>query len=1041
MQQSRQDGAITRLSISPNEKMFVVATLKGVVCVLERNEGRGARRVLVSNEHQGSEVTALQWNSSSSEIFIADDVGRVSVLTVSLFTTKTMFQTPSFQLMQLDSRVVQLDWYSDLLLVSTLSRSYLCDTVREQYRQLGQKLREGEYGACFFSTVDQPLPSLASGQRSGSFRSIDDAQESRNSYEGLKNVKMFCARPGSRVWEVNLNGTVVRTHQFKEALAIPPTRVINLLTSVESNPDKNAATTSCTDISEITWGHQSFNFSKLFIISKKLLFTFKKDGIYVFDPENANVVLWSDAVKDIVDVKVLKDTLYIWTESSKLRAFTLSSIEKFLVKLYFQKHYLVCSEICFDHQEFLLKHISTFSKLFLLSDLDSKLNDIESIQKISSLLQELKRHATERPKQLATKLKSGIFLVGNSHAYEEEENSLRSKNKGFSKEGVKLKQSKEKIRSSSVSPKVPRRRKPPLDTSSLRTSEKSGSTTSLPDSLDKSIKSLVVSEANPTNAGKTTLTGDVPFQPMTPPEAIQALKEIGQSVSGKLVTGTRVLKEKWQMFEGKMKLLHKEATVEVLDVKPQDYIEDQTSLTEEDELNGGKSDIVYDKKKDVPVSKCPPLNVTRVVELCQAVKSSAVNDFKTIALELLHNLWIAINNYYKFSTPLDISGTQKNEISQVESCSRLKKDINLQDVSYLVLKLEQCWVDEGESKCVARQRSNSLFLSYVDKLSDRVEAVVSSLKSSKLGVFMVEAYKELNQEPECSCHCGYPGPQPPEPQFTEIGALIFEHLLAQGGSEVQTFLHKVPGMWRHFLRLKSTEPIDSVLPLIVHLGEVSALEERLSEMSLFWGQAFDYIVKYNSGLCLNCGQTVPWASGSIGITWSSIGALAVKGLGPQETLKLLLKYSDKIKPGELDARFYQSCIFSAIIDNNATGLRDKVVDLVHGKLDNASSSTALISTKVAPMLQEALLADLEKAPQLVSHHQDHHWGARVEFKTGVCPCCALPLDTTVLLHDGGLTVFRCGHAYHTVCIRHRQPSLLCLVCEKLGIKQRELAVA
>nr|CAD7439798.1 unnamed protein product [Timema bartmani] len=873
-----EDGAITQLSISPNEKMFVVATLKGVVCVLERNEGRGARRVLVSNEHQGSEVTALQWNSSSSEIFIADDVGRVSVLTVSLFTTKTMFQTPSFQLMQLDSRVVQLDWYSDLLLVSTLSRSYLCDTVREQYRQLGQKLREGEYGACFFSTVDQPLPSLASDQRSGSFRSIDDAQESRNSYEGLKNVKMFCARPGSRVWEVNLNGTVVRTHQFKEALAIPPTH------------------------------------------------------------------------------------------------------------------------------------------------LDSKLNDIESIQKISSLLQELKRHATERPKQLATKLKSGIFLVGNSHAYEEEENSLQSKNKGFSKEGVKLKQSKEKIRSSSVSPKVPRRRKPPLDTSSLRTSEKSGSTTSLPDSLDKSFKSLVVTEANSTNTGKTTLTGDVPFQPMTPPEAIQALKEIGQSVSGKLVTGTRVLKEKWQMFEGKMKLLHREATVEVLDVKPQDYIEDQTSLTEEDELNGGKSDIVYDKKKDVPVSKCPLLDVTRVVELCQAVKSSSVNDFKTITLELLHNLWIAINNYYKFSTPLDISGTQKNEIS----------------FSFIVEEPFPFHYYFSEDSI---KRSNSLFLSYVDKLSDCVEAVVSSLKSSKLGVFMVEAYKELNQEPECSCHCGYPGPQPPEPQFTEIGALIFVHLLAQGGSEVQTFLHKVPGMWRHFLRLKSSEPIYSVLPLIVHLGEVSALEERLSEMSLFWGQAFDYIVKYNSGLCLNCGQTVPWASGSIGITWSSIGALAVKGLGPQETLKLLLKYSDKIKPGELDARFYQSCIFSAIIDNNATGLRDKVVDLVHGKLDNASSSTALISTKVAPMLQEALLADLEKAPQLISHQQDHHWGARVEFKTGVCPCCALPLDTTVLLHDEGLTVFRCGHAYHTVCIRHRQPSLLCLVCEKRGIKQRELAVA
>ncbi|XP_026685620.1 uncharacterized protein LOC103517868 [Diaphorina citri] len=51
--------------------------------------------------------------------------------------------------MQLDSRIVQMSTCHDWLLVSTLTRSYLCDTVHEQYRQIGKKLRDGHYGSCF----------------------------------------------------------------------------------------------------------------------------------------------------------------------------------------------------------------------------------------------------------------------------------------------------------------------------------------------------------------------------------------------------------------------------------------------------------------------------------------------------------------------------------------------------------------------------------------------------------------------------------------------------------------------------------------------------------------------------------------------------------------------------------------------------------------------------------------------------------------------------------------------------------------------------
>jgi len=66
-----------------------------------------------------------------------------------------MFQLSYFQLMQLDSRIIQMDWHYHLLLVSTLSRSYLCDTIHQQYRQIGSQLRDGPYGACFYNVGDE----------------------------------------------------------------------------------------------------------------------------------------------------------------------------------------------------------------------------------------------------------------------------------------------------------------------------------------------------------------------------------------------------------------------------------------------------------------------------------------------------------------------------------------------------------------------------------------------------------------------------------------------------------------------------------------------------------------------------------------------------------------------------------------------------------------------------------------------------------------------------------------------------------------------
>jgi hypothetical protein len=77
------------VSVSPDENFFAFATVKGVVCILERSQSLKARCIQMSVEHHGSEVTALQWNGCSSELFVGDDTGKISVISASAFVVRT----------------------------------------------------------------------------------------------------------------------------------------------------------------------------------------------------------------------------------------------------------------------------------------------------------------------------------------------------------------------------------------------------------------------------------------------------------------------------------------------------------------------------------------------------------------------------------------------------------------------------------------------------------------------------------------------------------------------------------------------------------------------------------------------------------------------------------------------------------------------------------------------------------------------------------------------------------------------------------------
>lgn len=490
-----------------------------------------------------------------------------------------------------------MDWQAGLLLVSTLSRSYLCDTAKEQYRQIGHQLREGAFGACFSATD--------------------------------KDIRMFCARPGSRLWEVGPEGLVMSTHQFKQSLAVPPTPAVSLSSQNTETYGTNKKS------EEVLWAQQSINFAKILTLSERYLFAFKSDGIYIFDPENASVVLWNNEFTDISDAATVNDSIYIWTGVGKMHALSLYPLDKFLITLYFCKQYNLCAEMCDLHKKSLIEAASTSTKLHLLTDLGSKINDNDLMEKLEPFISILVKYSRE--KKTIERLDSGICVVGNQFYF---------RNEVLDRPTSKLPQSrrtdhlKEKSRSLSLSPE---RRKPRTEMSrGLDPQKKSESHSSLPDFGSMSNNGEHFCGQTLSNGDHNTSVNlddsfnknDGSFLGVTSPETIQVLKDIGHTFTYKITNSTKSLKKKWQFIEDKMKQLGQENPPELLDIKDKSF----ESLSSPG--SPVPDDIVFETKRSPVV---PQLDVSQMIYLCQKYNEVYPPD-TDIAISLLNSIII---NYYQ----------------------------------------------------------------------------------------------------------------------------------------------------------------------------------------------------------------------------------------------------------------------------------------------------------------------------------------------------------------------------------------------------------
>uniref|UniRef100_A0A8C4ZQ35 Hermansky-Pudlak syndrome 5 protein homolog n=1 Tax=Gadus morhua TaxID=8049 RepID=A0A8C4ZQ35_GADMO len=364
---THKEGSIIQVACCPSDEDFIaVATSQGLVAVWELQLERRGRpeRVSVSWEHRGQRVTALCWDSGSLRVFAGDQGGKVSFLRAG--STKlskvpaTFVIFPVQTVTTVDSRVVQLGYQEGRLLVSSLSRCYLCDTEREKFWRIGNKERDGEYGACFFPQSRSPA--------------------------GGPPPLLYCARPGSRIWESSFSGEVLSTHQFKQLLACPPLPLISYRSEPQYVPAQRSS--------------QSIAFSKLLYLGDQHLLTWTDSAIYIFRPQSGQVLLWSE-IKDVVDIAVHRSELFCLHGNGQMSHLSLVSAERCVERLLRRDSWVLAASVCcmfphalvpsrtrklvpIDRVEHLKTQLSPASHPELIRQLDEVISRLEPLDSASS---------------------------------------------------------------------------------------------------------------------------------------------------------------------------------------------------------------------------------------------------------------------------------------------------------------------------------------------------------------------------------------------------------------------------------------------------------------------------------------------------------------------------------------------------------------------------------------------------------------------------------------------------------------------------------
>lgn len=854
-------------------------------------------------------------------------------------------------MIELDSKVIQIDSADDILVISTLTKCYVCDMSKEQFKQIGQKPRDGDYGCCIVRS---------------------------------KEKKIFSARPGSRIWEAELNGIVKSTHQLKCCLAIPPTL--------------NVCARKPLDLSRISgnnWPPQSLNFKKLYTIWDNCLLTFTSNSICILDMLKVKVLLWCDGYNNIQNVKYIEDTVYIWSSSGELIVEKITPLQNYLVNCYECEDYNTCILLIEHYYDKIINTKCIIDELYPIVNIDQK---IELPINTNNLISKIKK--TYCLKQQFFKLPSGIYSLKNNVYVKKKCRlqrsfsliSIKSSDKPilYYKSMLNIHINLEKVKkshlkySSSDYSKYSNKQVfdqmymelniPSIPFVSLATSEvfhdalmEIGS--NVTNTIVKSSKTLKDTLNNlTTSSGKHDL---VPYEVSNvikrsePPPIDESEVDVSNynldlehreklnllpilKICKKLQNGYKldidcledlyngvcevksnlenVLRANQPMFPFQQYLKEKHLNTikkAINDSFTYNLVAKWVDRYAKDISVVNKFDypefLTYyltenDFKKDMIVSELITL-FGQVMEIgsifdfllnsnlkcsyaifCKILKMSSNNDGKTENPLLMY-----LNSMYVFL-----------KLDQIESFRILgyKRNIKPIFVFYLLMKFSVNLESSNHKKC------NTLFLSYLSHFDKSIFTDFNIL------YYAVHSFVVLNHEKKHLCKCGFPLGSV-DGKFKKLGKILIDYLSNADINleQLHTILHifatcdvatnsvehlikclckQVPHFWP--VVLKSALKLDGLkhtkVILAIHVGMVNQLDVHLNEKSeLLFDKVFTLNHYFKNGLCLNCGNI---GEKNQGITWTDLTTLAYQYLSQEEIRSLLFKHRKYISCGDID---------------------------------------------------------------------------------------------------------------------------------------------
>ncbi|XP_050307931.1 BLOC-2 complex member HPS5 homolog isoform X2 [Anthonomus grandis grandis] len=370
-----KEGSAMLVAISEGGQYIGVATSKGLIFILDQFLEDSSNQYQVFSEHEGNNVTYIKWRRN--ELYVGDEAGKVSVVTATYssgFQTKAMLQIPAASLMTLDSEIIQIDTFESYVLISTKTKTFLCDTEKETYMQVGKKLRDGSFGACFCHHNGDSLESIIKETSHNPCQSVIENESCKS-----LNTKIYCARPGARIWEAGYDAKVLVTYQFKSSLDVAPTNYLIIDSKEESTMQKK-------QYSKTEKVHDNFNFQKIYPLCDKFILTYDSERVYIFDPISSKLIFWTNFLSSIRNVAVINNTFYVWKNDLEIGVFSVMDLENLLLTTLYNKQYLLCADLCIAFTKELLLMLEDSKKLYLLSVLKNKILNQEVVKKIQPVL-------------------------------------------------------------------------------------------------------------------------------------------------------------------------------------------------------------------------------------------------------------------------------------------------------------------------------------------------------------------------------------------------------------------------------------------------------------------------------------------------------------------------------------------------------------------------------------------------------------------------------------------------------------------------------